>query len=133
MSPGGICVTTDINAADVIFDPVYLSDVAASLSLDRLTALLNSYFGHTNEQLARIDALLAEGNLVPITAEAHALVGSAGNFGAVCVSALARKLEQASKQSQLDVVTILATDLRRASDLASMAMSDWLKGQLDAV
>ncbi len=112
-----------------IFDPTYLTDVAAALTPDRLTALLDSYFVHTNGQLNKIEALLASNDIEAIAPEAHALVGSSGSFGAVHFSTLARRLEQAIKSQQFDTVPVLVADLRKASDRASAALADWLKAQ----
>lgn len=116
-------------ATVVVFDPSYLSDVAAALTPDRLTALLDSYFVHTNEQLTKIEAQLASGDVEAIAPEVHALVGSSGSFGAVHFSAVARALEQAIKSGQFDAVPALVADLREASDRASTALVEWLKAR----
>jgi len=117
------------DAAGVVFDPTYLSDVAAALTPERLTALMHSYFDHTNGQLTKIEALLASNDIESIAPEAHALVGSAGSFGAVHFSIIARKLEQAIKGQQLAAVPALVAELRKSSDLASVALVDWLKAR----
>jgi len=116
-------------ATEVVFDPSYLSDVASALTIDRLTALLDSYFVHTNGQLTKIEALLASGDVEAIVPETHALVGSSGSFGAVHLSMVARALEQAIKNRQFDAVPLLVTDLRKASDRASAALVEWLKAR----
>jgi HPt (histidine-containing phosphotransfer) domain-containing protein len=123
-------MTSDpITSATAVFDPSYLSDVALSLTPDRLTALLDSYFVHTDGQLIKIEALLASNDIEAIGPEAHALVGSSGGFGAMHFSAVARALEQAIKRRQFDAVPVLVVDLRKASDRASAALADWLKAQ----
>lgn len=116
-------------ATVVVFDPSYLTDVVSALTPDRLMALLDSYFVHTNGQLAKIEALLASNDIEAIAPEAHALVGSSGSFGAVHCSTVARALEQAIKSQQFDTVPALVVDLRKASDRASAALADWLKAQ----
>ena len=116
-------------ATVVVFDPSYLTDVAAALTPERLTALLDSYFVHTDGQLTKIEALLASNDVEAIATEAHALVGSSGSFGAVQFSAVSRALEQAIKSGQFDAVPTLVSDLRTASDRASAALAAWLKAQ----
>jgi HPt (histidine-containing phosphotransfer) domain-containing protein len=80
--------------------------------------------------LDKIETLLASNDVEAIVAEAHALVGSAGSFGAVHFSMIARKLEQAIKSRQFDVVPLLVVDMRKASDRASAALAEWLKARI---
>ena len=87
-------------------------------------------FDHTNVLLDKIETLLASNDVEAIVAEAHALVGSAGSFGAVHFSMIARKLEQAIKSRQFDVVPLLVVDMRKASDRASAALAEWLKARI---
>jgi HPt (histidine-containing phosphotransfer) domain-containing protein len=128
--PGTSAVVNDPKASkDIVFDPTYLADVAAALSAERLTALVYSYFDHTNGQLEKIETLLVSNDVEAIMPEAHALVGSAGSFGAVHFSVIARKLEQTIKNQQFDALPLLVADLRKASDRASAALAEWLKAR----
>jgi HPt (histidine-containing phosphotransfer) domain-containing protein len=116
-------------AQEIVFDPTYLEEVAAALTPERLTALLQSYFDHTNAQLAKIETLLSSNEIEAILAEAHALVGSAGSFGAMHFSSIARRLEQDIKSRRFDAVPLLVANLRQASDRASAALLEWLKAR----
>ena len=69
----------------------------AVLPQAKLHALLLLFVKDAEEILASIDRSIAGDDLGSLSRDAHALVGSAGNMGALQVSKLARNLEHACR------------------------------------
>jgi HPt (histidine-containing phosphotransfer) domain-containing protein len=77
----------------------------------------------------RIKSYLAASDLQSIAREAHILVSTAGNIGAMTLSATARQVELACKARDLDNFGGLVAELDRDISAANAAFSAWVEKQ----
>lgn len=80
-----------------LIDQVQLAGIRAAMSPQSFRALLSSYLDGARARLARIEALLAEEDLLGVAHEAHDLKSTSGSFGAMRLCLLAKQLEKACK------------------------------------
>ena len=64
-----------------------------------------------------------------LAADAHALIGTAGNVGAMKVSALASTVEKSCKAGAFDSARATVAVLRRTADTASEGLEAWLQSK----
>lgn len=96
-------------------DEQLLSELSAVLG-EELRDIAGVFVGQLNEQTGDIVACHAQGDLPALAALAHGLKGSAGNMGAVAVSALAGSIEKlaiAEDRSALPPLVIALPALTR--------------------
>jgi HPt (histidine-containing phosphotransfer) domain-containing protein len=84
------------------------------------------YLMDADSHIARIEALADGNDLNGISQEAHILVGTAGNVGAMRVSALARKLEGACRNNDRHAARAGAEQLKAAHAETSGLIQAWL-------
>jgi HPt (histidine-containing phosphotransfer) domain-containing protein len=75
----------------------------------------------------RLSRMLDAGSVEALAADAHALIGTAGNVGAMKVSQLAGSVEKACKAGEFASARATVAVLRRAADTASAGLETWLK------
>jgi len=76
----------------------------------------------------RIARMAADGNLESRAGDAHALVSTSGNVGAMRVSQLARSVELDCRAGDRDGADIAMARLAEAVGLASAELAQWLPG-----
>jgi signal transduction histidine kinase/DNA-binding response OmpR family regulator len=117
----------DNTAADVVvLDLDHLEACQKVLPAPALQDLMVLYLADTDARMAGINKMASSGNLSAIGRDAHVLVGSAGNIGIVRVSALARLLEGACRDNDLEAAGRLVDELNAAAVDASKAIGNWL-------
>jgi signal transduction histidine kinase/DNA-binding response OmpR family regulator/HPt (histidine-containing phosphotransfer) domain-containing protein len=104
-----------------------LAELQDVLPADSVRDLLQLYLADTEGQIVRIRESSTRGNLAGMAGSAHIIVATAGNIGALKVSALARKLDRACRDDQGDRARALVEDLVIASAETSDAIRSWLK------
>ena len=65
-------------------------------------------------------------DLTALSHDAHALIGTSGNVGAVKVTELARALETFCKDGATDAARAAAVQLAAAADIAAAALTTWV-------
>ena len=108
-----------------VLDPCNLEELAAALPLANLTSLITLYLHDTEGQLLEIAARVKVGDLAGIGRQAHMLVSSAGNIGAMQTSALARDLEHFCGAGNPDGLNTLPHELRQSIAQSSAALQAW--------
>ena len=108
-----------------VLDPCNLEELAAALPLANLTSLITLYLHDTEGQLSEIGACVKAGDLAGIGRQAHMLVSSAGNMGAMQTSALARDLEHFCGAGNPDGLNTLLDELRQSIAQSSAALQAW--------
>ena len=78
------------------------------------------------ELASRMSRMIAADAVEALAADAHALIGTSGNVGAMKVSALAGSVEKACKAGDLASARASVALLRRAGDSASSGLEAWL-------
>ncbi len=94
---------------------------------DELSDLISLFILSAENNIKAIDRYLNEGSLADIARQAHALISSAGNLGAMIVSAEARKTELCALADSSGLAT-LVQNLKSAVELSSVALRAWLLG-----
>jgi hypothetical protein len=104
-----------------------LAELQNVLSVDSIRDLLQLYLVDTECQILRIREANTLGNLGAMAGSAHILTATAGNVGAMKVSALARKLDRACHDEQRGTARDLVEELVIASAATSDAIRSWIK------
>ena len=95
------------------------------LSRDKLDGLLSLYRTDIALHLAGIANRSAEGDIEGVSREAHIIVGSSGNFGAIHTCALARRLEAACRDGNRELSRELVGELSESCKVSSAALQAW--------
>jgi len=77
-----------------------------------LSDLVDMFIAEVPGQLATLEAALAKGDAGAIRLTAHTLKGTAGNFGALRMRALASAIEEKSRNGSLDGASATFVELR---------------------
>jgi two-component system sensor histidine kinase RpfC len=98
-----------------VLDPDRLADLQRIAGdSDFLTRLIDGFFDDIANLLGRLDAAIAQEELVTIGDIAHAVKGAAVGIGATQLAAKSNELEAAVSAGRIAVMGPLATELRRA-------------------
>jgi signal transduction histidine kinase/DNA-binding response OmpR family regulator len=84
------------------------------------------------ELAMRVSRMLQAGSTEALAGDAHALIGTAGNVGAMKVSQLAGSVEKSCKAGELAAAQATVAVLRRTADTASEGLEAWLKAKAAA-
>ena len=103
-----------------------LDTLRTVLPPDGVRDFLGMYFSQVQKSLDAIRQRSTGGDLKATAGETHALVGIAGNVGAIRVCELARSLEQAGMAERRDAVPQLIEELAQAAEASAAALHDWL-------
>jgi CheY-like chemotaxis protein/HPt (histidine-containing phosphotransfer) domain-containing protein len=116
-------------AADVpILDREKLTGLQTVLSAPAAHEFAVLYLADADFRVAHIEGLAQCNDLAGISQEAHVLVGTAGNVGAMRVSALAGELENACRNNDHRSARALAGRIKVAHIATSSAFHGWLDG-----
>jgi signal transduction histidine kinase/CheY-like chemotaxis protein len=110
----------------IAVDSARLEMIAEVMSGETLGEFLDVFLGSAAERIARIGSLVASDDIEEIGREAHTLLGTTGNFGALQLSKLARELRAACDATNHDLVRRLASQLSDAFNATSAAVLAWL-------
>jgi len=87
--------------------------------------LITLFLNDVQNQLREIGAYEKAGDLAGIARQAHMLISSAGNMGAMRTSALAREVEQFCKAGNPQGLAPLLEELRRSCAQSCAALQAW--------
>jgi signal transduction histidine kinase/DNA-binding response OmpR family regulator len=104
-----------------------LAELEQALSFAKVADLIGMFLEELEDHLKRAGACKSEGNLEGLAREAHVLVSTAGNIGAMELSALARRLETSCKEQRADQVADLFESLLKSGASAAAALEGWLE------
>jgi HPt (histidine-containing phosphotransfer) domain-containing protein len=111
----------------VAIDAVRLEMIAEVMADDAtLAEFVEVFLCNAAERIAQISRLLDTVDLQAAGREAHTLLGTAGNFGAFCLSEPAADLRRACDMGDADRAREVAAELKQAWRTASEAIRDWL-------
>ncbi|HKQ43999.1 MAG TPA: Hpt domain-containing protein [Rhizomicrobium sp.] len=109
-----------------LLDTTNLEDLGTALPLDSLADLVTLYRHDAEGQMGEISAYAKAGDLPGIARQAHMLVSSAGNLGALQTSALARNLEHFCQAGNPDGLAPLLDELGQSVAQSCAALAAWL-------
>ena len=96
------------------------------MSVQDASDFVRAYLDEVSGRLSRIVRLVNQADLPAVFEDAHALIGTAGNVGALAVSKLAGALEIACKAGDLPRARGHVQALEAAVRTSSAALSAWL-------
>ena len=89
---------------------------------DFLVELIDVYLEDTTSRLDQIRAALAGGDLETLTREAHTLKSSSANVGAMGLSAIAKEIETAARQGNVNGVDDKAQRIQADFQLVKLVL-----------
>jgi HPt (histidine-containing phosphotransfer) domain-containing protein len=110
---------------DPILDPVAIENLRMINPDDGgefMRELIDIFLADTPKRFAEIESALATGNSADLSRAAHSVKGSAGNFGATRLSALAREIELHGKNGAFDAARTALPGLRAEFDRVQPAL-----------
>jgi HPt (histidine-containing phosphotransfer) domain-containing protein len=114
-------------------DPARLEMIAEVMAGgEPLGDFVDAFLASTAERINQIRRLLDFHDLNGAGREAHTLLGTAGNFGAVRLSRLAEELRAACDAANTRRARNVGDNLTEAWDATSRAMRDWLNDKTAA-
>jgi CheY-like chemotaxis protein/HPt (histidine-containing phosphotransfer) domain-containing protein len=116
-----------------VLDPENLEALCAALPMDTLAGLITLFLNDAENQLREIAACEKAGDLAGISRQAHMMVSTAGNLGAMRTSALAREVEQFCRCGNPSDVASLLDELRRSCAQSNAALQAWRDSKQGAV
>ena len=122
--PVGVEVEGDRDVS--VFDVTRLEMLAGLLPPEHLRDFSKAYLEHSVTCANRIVALAVTGDCRAMGAEAHQLIGAAGNAGALETYRLAAALSAAAKAGDQAACRQLAAQLQRATEHAARWLRAWL-------
>jgi HPt (histidine-containing phosphotransfer) domain-containing protein len=112
-----------------VIDEEKLRDLLQYLPVSGVIDLVSLFTAESNGHAIRIKNYLSEKDYSSIAREAHILVSTAGNIGAMTLSGTARAVEHACKNGQMDDFGRLIGELDRGISAANAAFSAWIAAQ----
>ncbi len=106
-----------------------LEELAQYLPIRGIVDLVTLFIAEASNHAMRIKNYLAADDLQNIGREAHILVSTAGNIGAMTLSATARRVELACRARSLDNFGGLVAELDRDISAAIAAFTVWVEAQ----
>jgi len=103
-----------------------LAELEQVLPFAKVVELIGMFLDELESHLQRIGTYTSEDNLEGLAREAHVLVSTSGNIGAMELSALSRRLEISCKEQRADQIPDLVESLLKAGAAATAALQGWL-------
>lgn len=126
-------VETEIDNADDLanllattgIDITCLDTLNSVMEPTEVREFVEMYLSEAAERVSRMSAMR---DFATVGGEAHALIGMSGNVGATRMSEVARSVELACKQGDLEAARSSLGPLARALDAATDGLMAWLRG-----
>jgi signal transduction histidine kinase/CheY-like chemotaxis protein len=112
-----------------LIDGARLEDLAQLISPAALCELFCTWVANTTESVERISVLAETPDATGLAEAAHNLAGSAGNFGAARLAALARELQQACRSGAVADARQMADSIRRVHAETAAAVRERLPAE----
>jgi CheY-like chemotaxis protein len=108
-----------------VLDQANLAELGSVLTPANLAGLITLYLHDTESHMLEIAASAKAGDMAGIAREAHMLVSSSGNLGAMQTSMLARDMENFCRSGNSDGLAALLDELRQSVAQSSAALAAW--------
>jgi CheY-like chemotaxis protein len=116
----------------VTIDPSRLEMIAEVMAGEQLGEFINVFLASTAARIDHIRELAARENFEEVGREAHTLLGTAGNFGALRLSKLAAELRTACDAGNPDPALSIIGELTEVFNAASVAILAWFSKKTEA-
>jgi signal transduction histidine kinase/CheY-like chemotaxis protein len=107
-------------------DQEKLAVLESVLPFAKIEGLITLFLAEVSGHLTRISSYAAERDFEKVAREAHIIVSTAGNIGAMRMSALARTLEHKCKEQRFHLIGELVAELIETHSAVVLALSEWL-------
>jgi len=128
----GNIATTQLEATDndeinelPLLDLRKLTELEDALPFGMLKDFVSLYFVDLEQHLASIAELSTKSDLENVSRQAHIIIGTAGNLGAMQTSAIAQRLETACKNADHEYSRQLIGELVESCESSSAALRAW--------
>jgi HPt (histidine-containing phosphotransfer) domain-containing protein len=108
-----------------VLDMEILTGLESVLSRPELTNFISLYLIDLERRLAGIAECHAQDDFVGVSQQAHTIVSTAGNLGAMKTSTVARRLETACRRGEQDRAISLIGELTRSCESSTAALKAW--------
>jgi signal transduction histidine kinase/DNA-binding response OmpR family regulator/HPt (histidine-containing phosphotransfer) domain-containing protein len=112
-------------AGEPLLDTAILAELDAVLSLTQLTSFISLYLIDLKQRLVCIADFCTTNDYEGISRQAHTIVSTAGNLGAMWTSAVARRLEIACRGGDHKLSYHLIGELCESCEASSTALRAW--------
>jgi signal transduction histidine kinase/DNA-binding response OmpR family regulator/HPt (histidine-containing phosphotransfer) domain-containing protein len=125
-------VDDDDGVGPPVLDGSKLAELESALPPGSVVEFISLYLTDAELHLGRIAHYRAAGDFENVGREAHTLISTSGNLGAMRTSAIARQLETACRNDDHELAERLVGELSGACKASSAAFADWLnEGTVD--
>jgi signal transduction histidine kinase/DNA-binding response OmpR family regulator/HPt (histidine-containing phosphotransfer) domain-containing protein len=116
-----------------LLDLEKLSELEGALPLAKVRSFISLYLADVDQRLESIAECCSNGDFAGVSREAHTIVGTAGNLGAMQTSAAARRLETVCRAGEHQKAYQLVSELSASCEASSARFQDWLDSKKPAV
>jgi CheY-like chemotaxis protein len=116
--------SADLISPDAI-DPARLETIAEIMTGEELCELPERFLSSTEEYIPRLNALVRDEDFDELGREAHTIVGTAANLGALRLRELGGELREASATRDHDLVLQVVEEFTEAVGTTSAALRAW--------
>ncbi len=109
-----------------------LTTLSSILSNAEMSEFLEAYLANVAGRMTQMKVCIDGADFSGVAREAHTVISTAGNAGAVRVSELARAIEERAKESDTVTIGHLYAEIEKASVAASAALRAWLDSRVSA-
>jgi CheY-like chemotaxis protein/HPt (histidine-containing phosphotransfer) domain-containing protein len=109
-----------------VLDLAKLADLERVLSAGGLRDFILLYLVDLEQRLANIAESRANGDFESVSREAHVVVSTAGNLGAMQTSEIARRLSEVCRSANHERCSLLTDELCESCGISSAALRVWL-------
>jgi CheY-like chemotaxis protein len=116
-----------------LLDLEKLAELEAALPIAKVGSFVSLYLTDLDVRLESIAEYCSKGDFQGISREAHTIVSTAGNLGAMQTSAIARRLETACRTGDHESSYRLISELSESCEASSAAFRSWLDNRVPAM
>ena len=116
-----------------LLDREKLSELENALPLAKVRGFISLYLADVDQRLESIAEYCSKGDFAGVSREAHTIVSTAGNLGAMQTSAAARRLETACRAGNHEESYRLVSELSASCEASSAEFQTWLHEKGPAV
>jgi HPt (histidine-containing phosphotransfer) domain-containing protein len=109
----------------VLLDRSQIALLTKSIGLDAVVDFLTLFIEDSTVRLAELRAADERSDIAAMRGEAHILLSSAGNIGALRMSALARELEHATRDENIGRAKATAAAVLACFEATKLEIADW--------
>ena len=124
----GAASETSLPSSDGVLDHAILDELREAVGAAAFEGLIDTFIEESRTRIAAIKAAMADDDAKALQRQAHALKGSAGNFGAARLRDAASSVEAACESGDVDRAHDLSQSIPQLADAATFALRKFWQG-----